>query len=1309
MAEDQDSAEVVLKISLPPSARAGILFVETHHSLLDTVSDIKEALAATNYLNRVTNYHLVHGDRIITAEYDDFATLAEIFGESPGSLDLSMSEKPYNLKDVYEHLLRFRELIGMNFFDRAARAHGIGAGGVKINSLGLRPVNGVDKPKSDSEKDNDNDKDSDQPIEISDEDRSAIKNIVNLLIDAKPAALEDFVASETVLSKWKPAIKSLTVLQWSVPPQQRLKGDLLYLQLTTWESETFSITCHVSGFFVNRLSNANFDPSMKVNEKGVFHKEYILYNLVSDLSPKFLEIVAECKEKMSSSSSLIESFLIPSQTSIAYPWAVSDQQVKESIVPDSFKAHIPVLTGGVDGAEAVKDWNDEYQGIKEFSREAFNERLLRDKLINKYIQEFNSVAVSTALDIVKGNISPLNPNESRDKHIYLRNNIFYSYGVNATGAHDNTGGDEAARYCFNKDLNTVKLMNRLDLPGVSNLLTCIVDFLGERIICQAPVPGVFAEQVDSNGELLDKIVHGYSVESNKIYASDDFNEIMKPLAEAFHLKLHKVELQSGASTDKELVFSKDTKGIVGTDNRKYLIDLYRATPLDVEFLDAHYDGSETSYPHKEASLRHDAVEEWYRRKAAAYFKVETERLEKEQGDQAGADGEKPKIAIPYDQIVLNPDAFTGVNENKEDQQAVREVSSFVKEKLVPEFLEDVTKSLVPYDGAHLTAFMHRNGINVRYLGHMAEEALKKAAQYDSDIAKVIAENEAEIERRAEEEKRKKEEAAAKETEQEKTESTGEKEDENEGEQKKEQEKRESAAKLIPLKSSMNALYEIAIQEMIARGVKHIVRAAGALVPQLLKPHFVAHLHNCLLGGPVNEAPEVNIDDSIKHLFTEDNLAFTSLKPADVVKKIETEVFKRFRFHLPQNWVVDHVKPLPLMREIARKVGIQWKAQTYFFTKEELDANNANRHPGAVSEESVSEQPTKGKKKHHKKHQAPAETKDVTVRPTTFIADDILAFVPIVKDSSYRCSLVDEVYETARIHFEKGESEVGDALMSELISFYGQIYGSVSLETTSFYSTLSQFYTERKMHAEASIAARKALALNERLTGVDSYETINAYIKASYFDSLNDDHVSAFKLNGKAVELWSLVYGENHPNTVNTLSNFGTILQEFKLIREAKAYFEKALELSIRINGDVSDISALIRHRLGVCFVQDGNFKGALDQFSKAADVFNKVVGPDDVLSKECSNFVAQIKTYIAYNDQKLAEKRKHGHQSNGKVKSTGGEKQQQQQQSQQPAGSKNGKKKKSPSPVPEIATKSVDEILQFIEGNGAARPKNKRR
>lgn len=1271
MADESQSVpqEIRITIHLPACVDAGIDFVESVHSRLDTVSELRETLAATSQLNQVTNYDLVYLGVRITEKFDDLATLDEIFPEGTAEVKINMVEKPYNLKAVYEHLTRFRENIGLNFLDYAAKSFGVGVGGSTLNSLGLKDVE-ASKPetKENSDKaESATDSESTEPeITFSEEDVAVLKEHANKLLLSDE---NSSVAAVSVLDKWVLPIKSLTLSQWNpVPQQQKLKGDLLYLTLSTLENETFAITCHATGFFVSKISGSNFNPVLKVNEKGVSHKNYLLFKLIASLSPKFSATLASNKSALYEASQFPESYLIPSQVVTRFPWSVTEQQSKQLIAPDYSRSQLPVFSSGTDGADLVKDWNEEFQGIKEFSRESFQERLLRDKLLNKYIQEFNQTATATALEIVKGNLTPLNPNEEPKKHIYLRNNIFYSYGVNATGSHDSTGGDEAARYCFGKDLNSIKLMNRVDAGGACTLLSCVVDYLGERVICQAPVPGIFTEQVDANGEAVDKVSYGYFLEKDEIKLDGAMEAALKPMAEAFHLKPHSLALASGAATPEgaKLVVSKDTKGIKGTDGRNYIIDLYRTTPLDVNFLEAHYDAnSETSYPHKEASIRHEAVEEWYKRKAAALFKLKTEELEKEGAFETKEGEEKPQIAIPYDEIVFNPDAFVGVNDPEEDRETVKEIGSLVTKHLIPECMEDVSKTSVPIDGVQLTDFLHKKGINMRYLGELARKANEISAEFKANVEKEIEANEKKIEEYKDK----------------KTEGT----DEEKKESEKEDEKKPTAAKLHPVVAAMAAFRRLTVQEMVVRGIKHTLRKEGQQVPLLLKPHFIAHIHNCLLGAKIDASPKVQIDSEIKALFLKDELEFTNLNSEKVKQLVEREVYNRFRFELPETWIED-LNPSCALREIALKFGIQWKAQEYYFEKEAFDA--AQKQANGPSEEVA----VKGKKK-----RTVAQASSHPVRATTFVADDIVSLVPVIKDSSYRCSLVDEVFETARQQILQGDKQVGLDLCSEFISFYQQIYGSVHVETADAYASLAQLYADSGMISEACILSRKSIILNERLKGVDSYETINLYIQSSIYEALNKNPLSSFLLSGRAYKTWSAVFGKEHPNTLNTLSNIASILDSAGLFDAAEKFYEEALKVSVLTNGELSDITAVLKFRYAGHFYQTGQLETALEQFASAAQLFAKVVGPEDTLTKECFTFVVSIKRYLDYT-QLEKEKAKTAAK---KVKVVSAPKAANVSKAE---NSKRGKKGKAAVTVdPSIASKSVDEILQYIEGNSTSK------
>lgn len=1313
-AENQPQQEevkiITLKIQLPSSISPQNQTVDVNSSLSENLGDIKQSLTIIPACQHLTSYDIVFKGIKLTEIFDDAADLESILSqlelpmETLDILNLSLKEKPYNLSGVYEHILKFREVIGLHFLDRTASDLGVAGGLSKFNDVELTEVKQNENSKESTPEEGGNDE-KEPEVELSDEEKANIIRVSDQFISGETTSISNHGNFSSVINDLKIPIKSLSISQWSpVPPAQKTKGDLLYLTLQTLEGEIIHITCHLSGFFVNRSSTARFNPIIKINEKGSFHKDFILYNLVSSISPLFAKTIAENELMLGQSTKYPETYLLPTNTQLSYPWLANPEI--SVVQPDSSRAQLPAISFGVDGSDFVKDWNDDFQAIKELPKDTINQRILRERLINKSLFEFKKVATETAIEIIKGNLSSLNPNEQYDRQIYLKNGVFYSFSVDATGAFENTGDDEAARYAASKDLAGVRILNHIDADGIHNLVTCIVDYLGERIICQAPVPGIFnsPEPVDEEGaEPADKVAYGLTTDHSSVLANEKFNNALKPIAQALHVKPHSVELESGVKSNGELNTSKDIKGIIGTDDRKYVIDLYRTTPLDIEFIESHYDESkETSYPHREAVIRHEAVEEWYKRKVAAFLKVETERLEKEGKPLETTEGEKPQINIPYDQIVLNPDVFTGVNENKEEQEDVRYLSNFIKDKLVEEFLDQIGKSVVPFDGNNLTDVLHRQGINMRYLGILAEQCLVKK---DARLAEIEESSKTNLEKveakkaddakKAEEEKAKSPETRQKEAEEKAKNEAEEAKDEN-------KEKEQTNLNIDSSVSHYNALYKVLVQEMVARAVKHLLRKLGKLVPVYLKNEFVSHFHNCLFGAGINENPDVQIDDVLKSFYNEEDFEFSKLNTASVLELIKSEVFVRYRYDLPNNWNSDLIRPLQLFREIALKFGIQWKAQDYGFTKESFDAIKDKL---SIQSQVVETTKTKkNKKKHSKDQQQVVEV--VTPRTTIFVADDIVNFVPIVKDSTYKALLLDEIFETARLQIYKGDTEIGVNLLTELASIYEQVYGGVHQQTTKFNSLLAQSYADLGFKTEACNVARKACILSERTNGFDSYETITNYINAAFLEAANGDFVNAFHLYKKAFDDWSFVFGEGHPSSVNTLSNLAEILGEHKLFKQSEKFYLAAIEASDKLNDDSSSISTMLRYKYAFVLLQEGKYEESLKVFKKVAEGLDKLVGPEDRLNKDVSALVGNIGTYLAYNEHQAAEKRKvlaqqaAAHKGKFKVKSV----------TEAPSAPvKNGKKakKQSAQPNPEIATQSVDDILNFIEGSSKGKKNGK--
>jgi protein TIF31 len=100
-------------------------------------------------------------------------------------------------------------------------------------------------------------------------------------------------------------------------------------------------------------------------------------------------------------------------------------------------------------------------------------------------------------------------------------------------------------------------------------------------------------------------------------------------------------------------------------------------------------------------------------------------------EQEDVEKENEKIDISGFEFALNPDVFTAsqapiTDEEKkqvlEDEEDVRACCAFLREKLIPDLMKELSDGNGgwPVDGKSLTNIMHRNGVNVRFLGKVVE-------------------------------------------------------------------------------------------------------------------------------------------------------------------------------------------------------------------------------------------------------------------------------------------------------------------------------------------------------------------------------------------------------------------------------------------------------------------------------------------------------------------------------------------------------------------------------------------------------------
>ncbi|KAI1816009.1 putative eukaryotic translation initiation factor 3 subunit CLU1/TIF31 [Poronia punctata] len=1220
--EDEADALFPITIVLPRGEPSKIhIMVSPQEQIHELRQSIIELPSAFQY----SCFHLEHdGERI-----NDFVQVSEVKDLGPEA-EIRLVEDPYTEKEARIHVIRIRDLIGAAG-DRTDTLHGVIPGTSLFDSITA------------------------QAKDLDNAQASAYE------FDA-PAKVSTVLPKEE-----EPApktVKSVSLSPWNPPPYHlRQKGHLLYLIVTTNEGEQYQITSHVGGFYVNKSSNSKFDPAPKAAPKA--YSAHSLYNLLGQISPSFLESFEQLLQHNNRKEPL-STFQMTNAVPAA-PWLVpSPSSPLCAHTSDITRTQEGYLISGVDNTDSLRDWNEEFQAARELPKDTVQDRVFRERFTSKLFADYTDAAARGAILVARGEVTPLNPTEGRDAQIFVYNNVFFSFGADGVGTFTSEGGDDAARVATGKDVNGVRIVNQLDIDGLYSPATVVVDYLGKRIVGQTVVPGIFKQR--EPGE--NSIDYG-AVEGKEVVAADErFAAPFEKLSKALRVKKHAVWDKDGKRFDLEA--SVETKGLMGTDGRKYVLDLYRITPLDVLWLEENESKGEAEaadYPHRMTVLRPELVEtirtakwsEWVtgeiariKERAAKGEKTEkaeikesgesdAEKDEEKDGDEEKDEGKEKekeeedvedKIDASNFSFSLNPDAFSGQvpqteEEKKElaaDEEDVRNACKHLRDAAIPDFVNDIRGSDLPFpmDGASLTKMMHKRGINMRYLG-----------------------------------------------------------------------------KIVSLCEGPRLLRfrELCFQEAISRAFKHVAGKYLRYLPIPLTSACIAHLLNCLLGSDFNSKPSADIDESMKALYPEADLAFADVTPESLRKEIELETARRFKITLESDWH-SGIKHLQLLREVSLKLGLQLQAKDFQFTAEAGAATNGN---GVSAPASTNGEKEKSKKKKKKTRDgSPASVASSSAIPCTFAADDVINIVPVIKDSAPKSSISEEVLEGGRHSIMQGNRKIGQQLLLESLTLHEQIYGILHSEVARAYSSLAQIYYQLDEKEAAVDLARKAVIVSERTIGIDSAETLLYYLNLGLYVHGSGDSKSALTYVKHALDLWKVIYGADHPDSITTLNNAAVMLQHMQAFHESRIWFEQALVICERVNGAQSLPSATLLFQLAQALALDSEPKAALIKMRECYNIFLQELGAEHANTKEAWTWLeslTQNAVAIAKRDKDAEARRlragiKFPPRNLAAAASSAGA-----------ASAALNTKPKSKGPD----SRSIDDLMKFIEGKEAQTKTTKKR
>lgn len=1200
-------------------------------SPLEQIHEIRQSIIEHPVAVQYSCFHLEHNGEPI----NDFAQVSDVEGLGAGS-ELRLVEDPYTEKEARIHMIRIRELIGAAG-DRTDTVHGILAG------LSIHDGLVVEAPESAEEK---------PEGEVKEYDFEAPSSVSTLL------PRNSDVAPKTV--------KSIALSAWNPPPAHlRQRGHLLYLTASTLDGD-HHITAHVGGFFVNKCSNQKFDPFPKTTPKEQW--AHSLFSLLEQISPKFTPAFQEFQEFQSRRDPL-STFQIGNAFPSA-PWIVpSTSSPLTAHIPDPARSQETYLLSGAENTDSLRDWNEEFQSAKELPKDTIQDRVFRERLLSKLYADYNDAATRGAVLVARGEVAPLNPTEARDAQIFVYNNVFFSFGADGVGTFTSEGGNEAAKVATGKDVLGVKLVNQLDIDGLYTPGTVVVDYLGKRIVGQSIVPGIFKQPEPGENQ-----IHYGAVDGKDVVAADErFVPVFEKLAKSLRVKKHTVWDKEGK--EFQLEASVEMKGLLGTDGRKYVLDLYRITPLDKLWMDEDPAEEDSKYPHRMTVLRPELVESLGKVKARDYINAElksrgllkskdevngeskkedeekTEGEEKAEGEETKGEAaeeekaeekkveeDKPeRVDMSGFNFSLNPDAFSDQKpqtdaqkeELAKDEEEVRAACEYLRTAVIPSLLNELRESDIsfPMDGRSLTRQLHRRGINMRYLGKLATDS-------------------------------------------------------NE--------------------DRLKCFRDVCVREMIARSFKHVAARYLKELPLPLTSACFAHLLNCLLGYSLNPNPVAEIDESLKQIFKSSELAFAEVTPESLRAAIELETTRRFRYTLADGWWAQ-IGPLQMLREISLKLGLQLQAKDYAFTAESeapKQSNGAAEAEAKKDAEGKAGTETKSKNKKKKKGArdgSPASINSSVSVPHTFSPDDFVNVVPIIKDSCPRSALAEEALEAGRLSIFQNQRKLGEDLLLESLSLHEQIYGLLHPEVAQMYHTLSQLYYQMGQKEAAVELAKKAVIVSERTLGLDSAETVLNYLNLSLFLHQLGKSKQALSYAKHALDLWKIIYGRDHPDTITTMNNYAVMLQSIQAYHESRRWFEESLRVCETVFGKDTVHSATLLFQLAQALALDGLAKEAVIKMRDSRNIFQRILGEKDKNTMEADHWLQQL-TANAVNHAKQDSFRNSARAFRFSTIGTSAA-----------ADARNTAGKRAP--VSATDNRPIDELVKYVEGTpkkGGAKTNKKR-
>ncbi|KAM7017516.1 LOW QUALITY PROTEIN: clustered mitochondria protein homolog [Tautogolabrus adspersus] len=952
-------------------------------------------------------------------------------------------------------------------------------------------------------------------------------------------------------------IKDMSLSCWNPPPGHRkLQGDFLYISVVTLEGRRCDITSCPKGFFLNRSTEEVFDPR-PAQSAPLCH---CFTDLLCQISSAFKQTFTARKNRPQ----------LPPAEVLPTPY----HTLSWLGPPCASRTHKNTFSRlGLDDQSATQapDWNEELQAARDLPLLSLEERLQRDRAMLQINSAFVRAVSQGAETVVDGYVEPVN-GDTEDP-AFLWGGLFMNQGT----ANAMFGGERGRRAAQRLELRGVQAYSDIEgLQGLHTLPTAVVDYRGVRLTAQGLAPGLQSTEPEKETTPASRgLLYGVNAGPQESLQRRRLLEHLAQAAKSLSIQRHTI-----VSSNNYLVplfTSVDAQGLIGADNRFYILDVFRTFPTDANFCPETETDSQTAtveeeskesceekedkrscvkegwpesyqsdfglpkgFPHSLCRLRPELVQLFIQHKHCQFTQRVREILEENggfeecatAGDSRSTDAvraackEVGSVSNIIFEMRFNPDIFSpGVSfppaENMStnlQERLLREAAVLIITHQIPAFVEHCLQSNeAPMDGTSLKQVLHQRGINLRYLGH---------------VVKAISQSEH--------------------------------------------------------KERLRHILRLVIGEIFIRSTRRVFNNFLQGVDVSSVSAAVSHFLCCLL---VSHFTSTSVGEETKKKSrrrgrgagtgASESMPWSMLTGAELWNLVCQDTDETYSLcdslGSGPNHLVEHygLQKISLLREFCLKTGLQLRLRDYFF-------DNQNKAP---------------------------------IGP-----DDILNIFPVIKHIHMPTADASTAYRAALTFLEKGLLDQAHEHLKNAAYLFGRVCDYLHPEACFCHSMLAKVAYLQGKPAEARSVQLTAVVISERVLGFDHPNTIQQYALLGVYMFAGGETILAQKCLLRARLLMLTVHGEDHPYIATLDCCLGLVLTG----DQCGQYLRNALRLNTSFFGPTNLHTALSQHLLAQRKCSKGDYRSAMMHEKEALTAFTSLFGEDNSQTSCSKEFLCTI-------------------------------------------------------------------------------------